>query len=1024
MPRFCSIRPIHLLLGLGAVSLIGACEDASQLEGSDPTTGRPVPVADGDSGAAPAYVPPELSEAIAQGGMVDLILEVERPVDPAGEARMVLESLGLGDRDLASLNLAERRKLQAGLRIGRAERLQELFGALLARLPEGSVVVQQYRHIPLVHLQISRVEALQLLAADPDVVALHLNEAFEPTLDSSLPLINQPEAAANGHTGDGVAVAVLDTGLDFTRAAFGSCASAGAPGCRVVAALDFAPEDGVRDQGSYHGTNVAGIVAGVAPNADLIGLDVFRNTGQAYSNEIVAAMDWVIDNVDTYNIVAMNLSLGAGSYSAECGGTAYETAFAEALAAGIVSAVATGNNGYTNSIASPACSPSALKVGAVYSRSFGGISWSGCTDSTTAADKVTCFSNSTSFVDLLAPGALINAAGIQMGGTSQATPHVAGAIAVMAAAFPEEGPESWIDRLKSTGTTVTDHRNGHSFPRIDLEAATAEAGDCAITLGSAGGEAGPGQENLSVSVSTGAGCSWGANSSAPWVTFQSDAGTGPGSLVIQVGANPGSARTATVNVGSQTYTVSQEADDIPVGALEPVDSDAIVNNRLVELSLAAEDASGVTHMCLSTSTTCSWVAYSESASITIPTTNGERTIRAKFKDANGKQSEWATTTVNLDTIAPTAGSLVVETGSGVASLAWSGFSDSGSGLAGYRIYTAAGAAAPACGEGTLSWSGSSTEASVTGLTNGTFYSFSLCASDVAGNETRVVGVGQPSSGALGDQPVLVNGGDEWTNSRSVVLDFNLPGETPAEICVSNTTTCTAWRPYVASYRWSLARGVGQKQIYVWSRMSGGQAQGPYLGVIQVDSTRPTDGTVTANGGDRSITLEWSGFADTDSGVAEYVVVGAAGTRYPSCASGTPLYRGEATEFEVNSLTNGQTMSFRVCAVDAAGNLSAGARVQGMARSEAVAPTGTLSINSGAASTTSRTVSLAFSATDASGVSALCVSNSATCTAWRAWANSISWSLTSGVGEKTVTVFYRDTQGNVSEAITDTISYAP
>jgi hypothetical protein len=1024
MPGYASLRPLHLLLGIGALSLIGACESTAELEGSDPTTGRPVPIADGDSGAAPAFVPPELAEGIAAGGQVDLILEVERPVDPAGEARMVLDSLGLGDRELSTLNLMERRKLQAGLRSGRAERLQELFGALVARLPEGAVLVQQYRHIPLIHLQVSRAEALQILASDPDVVALHVNEAFEPTLDSSLPLINQPEAAASGHTGDGVAVAVLDTGLDFTRAAFGSCASAGAPGCKVVAALDFAPEDGVRDQGSYHGTNVAGIVAGVAPNADLIGLDVFRNTGQAYSNEIVAAMDWVIDNVETHNIVAMNLSLGAGSYSSECGGTAYETAFAEALAAGIVSAVATGNNGYTNSIASPACSPSALKVGAVYSRSFGGISWSGCSDSTTAADKVTCFSNSTSFVDLLAPGALINAAGIQMGGTSQATPHVAGAIAVMAAAFPEEGPESWIDRLKSTGTVVTDHRNGHSFPRIDLEAATAEAGDCAITLGSASGEAGPGQQDLSLSVSTGAGCSWGASSSAAWVTFQSEGGTGPGSLVVQVAANPGSARTATVNVGSQTYTVSQEADDIPVGALEPVDADAIVNNRLVELNLAAEDASGVTHMCLSTSTTCSWVAYAETASITIPSTNGERTIRAKFKDANGKQSDWATTTVNLDTVAPTAGALVVETGSAVASLSWSGFADSGSGLANYRVYTAVGASAPACGEGTLSWSGSATEATVSGLTNGTFYSFSLCASDVAGNETRVVGVGQPSTGALEDQPVVINGGDEWTNNRAVVLDFNLPGGTPSEVCVSNTTTCTAWRPYVDSYRWTLGRGAGQKQVYVWSRMSGGQAQGPFLGVIQVDVTRPTDGTVTATGDDRSIQLEWSGFADAAAGVSEYVVMGAAGTRYPSCTSGTPLYRGSGTEFEVESLTNGQTMSFRVCAVDAAGNLSAGARVQGMARSETVAPTGSLSINSGAASTTSRTVSLAFSAADTSGVSSLCVSNTSTCTAWRAWANSISWSLTSGVGEKTVTVFYRDTQGNVSEAVTDTISYAP
>ena len=87
--------------------------------------------------------------------------------------------------------------------------------------------------------------------------------------------------------------------------------------CRVVAVADFAPQDNKLDDDG-HGTNVAAIVGGVAPGTDLIGLDVFRSNGYAYTSEVVAAIDWVIENQAEYNIVALNMSLGGGSYTAEC----------------------------------------------------------------------------------------------------------------------------------------------------------------------------------------------------------------------------------------------------------------------------------------------------------------------------------------------------------------------------------------------------------------------------------------------------------------------------------------------------------------------------------------------------------------------------------------------------------------------------------------------------------------------------------------------------------------------------------
>jgi subtilisin family serine protease len=92
-------------------------------------------------------------------------------------------------------------------------------------------------------------------------------------------------------------------------------------------------------------------------------------------------------------------------------------------------------------------------------------------DFSTTADQVTCFSNSASFLTVLAPGSEITAAGITMSGTSQATPHVAGAIAVLREKNAALIPDQIEDILRSTGVSVTDSRNGLAFPRLDVLAA-------------------------------------------------------------------------------------------------------------------------------------------------------------------------------------------------------------------------------------------------------------------------------------------------------------------------------------------------------------------------------------------------------------------------------------------------------------------------------------------------------------------------------------------------------------------------
>ncbi len=174
----------------------------------------------------------------------------------------------------------------------------------------------------------------------------------------------------------------------------------------------------------------------------------------------------------------MNLSLGGDRFFKECLNSPFSVAFSQARAVDVLPVVATGNNGYRDSIASPACATGAVRVGAVYDANVGGLRWTlpqggSCTDTQTLADQVTCFSNSAHLMTLLAPGALIDAAGINSGGTSQATPHVSGAIAVLRApnAFPVESLEQTVSRLVSTGKPVIDLLNSLVKPRLDLQAA-------------------------------------------------------------------------------------------------------------------------------------------------------------------------------------------------------------------------------------------------------------------------------------------------------------------------------------------------------------------------------------------------------------------------------------------------------------------------------------------------------------------------------------------------------------------------
>jgi subtilisin family serine protease len=523
------------------------------------------------------------------------------------------------------------------------------------------VALDRYSHLPALHLVVDSDAALAELAADPSVLRIVPNEAMDlaQTVPSNLALINQPQAATAGKLGAGATVAVLDTGTDFKRAPF-NCAAAGDAGCKVVYAGDFAPEDNNPDANG-HGTNVSGIVLSVAPGAQIAALDVF-NGDSGWTSDIMKAINWTIQNKAKYNIVAINLSLGGGSFMNSCATDPLAIAVDSAKIAGILSAVASGNGGLSNAVSSPACAPSAVSVGAVHAANLGGLKWPICADATTAADKVACFSNSVPFLTILAPGVMINAAGITMTGTSQAAPHVAGAIAVLRSAFPAETPDAIVKRMTSTGVAVKDLRNNVTTPRLDLLAA----------LGA---------------------------------TAEKPAAPTPG----------------------------------PTGKL--ILSGGVKYTRTAKISASVATTGGTAvQVCLSTSSTCpGWVTWAPIISWTLPGGDGNKIVNAWWKDAKGNISAVASTAViNLDTTAPVGGTLSVKLTSTQGTFTWAGVSDSGSGLANYKLMVSE-TAIPAGCAGKAAYEGKNTSALVKPLVAKKTYYVRLCATDNIGNASAGFG---------------------------------------------------------------------------------------------------------------------------------------------------------------------------------------------------------------------------------------------------------------------------------------------
>jgi subtilisin family serine protease len=367
---------------------------------------------------------------------------------------------------------------------------------VLADLPaDAFTLTHQWEAVPALAGEVSRT-GLAALQAHPDVLGVDLDTGGSGHLSQSVPLIQADTVHALGFTGQGVTVAVLDTGLETAHPDLRAqlvaeqcfCTTAtGAGCCPNGGTTQSGPGSAEDDQG--HGTNVTGILVsrgqiaprGVAPDAHIVAVKVLDWTrGFATSAQVLAGLNWLLMQRPDVQIV--NLSLGTSAlFDGACDeATAVTRAFAAAInllkSRGVLVVASAGNNGSLIQWGAPACVANTVAVGAVYDAAVGAQTFATCTDPATAADHVPCFSNSPPLLDLLAPGGPITATGMGGGlstffGTSQAAPHAAGAAAVLLAVEPTLTPEQLETLLKQTGVEVTDARHGRTVPRLDLRAA-------------------------------------------------------------------------------------------------------------------------------------------------------------------------------------------------------------------------------------------------------------------------------------------------------------------------------------------------------------------------------------------------------------------------------------------------------------------------------------------------------------------------------------------------------------------------
>src|SRR3990170_1678613 len=366
-------------------------------------------------------------------------------------------------------------------RFGRS-RLVELAQSFVGR------VKYQYQIIDAIAVRGFPVRSFQALTRDTDVISIQPDGEVHAHLRGSIPIIGADVLHnPKGITGEGVKVCVLDTGIDNNHPAFQG---------RIIWQKDYVNDDNNAQDDNNHGSHVAGIVGsgdgtytGVAPGVLFMVGKVLGSNGSGTFTDVIAGIDDCVMN----GAKVINMSLGGGSFYGACDSDSAAMASNNAVDAGVVVVASSGNSGTKNAMGTPACGSKVIAVGATYDYNDGTVSWclqrsffgtctKSCSDSV-AVDKVICFSNGGSQLDVVAPGSITTSVKrgggfTNLSGTSMASPHVAGLAALLLGEDPNLPPTEVTQIIRDTAVDLgpAGFDTSYGYGRIDAEASLSALG--------------------------------------------------------------------------------------------------------------------------------------------------------------------------------------------------------------------------------------------------------------------------------------------------------------------------------------------------------------------------------------------------------------------------------------------------------------------------------------------------------------------------------------------------------------------
>jgi len=319
------------------------------------------------------------------------------------------------------------------------------------------------------------IKTIAQVAQHHRVEYIHDDAKVFKSIDLAAKIVGSVLANDIGYTGKGVGVAVLDTGVfpheDLIR-----------PTNRIVAFKDFINERSRPYDDDGHGTHVAGIVGGsgyrnskyrgVAPEANIIGVKVLDETGSGNTSDILAGIQWVVDNKEIYNIKIICMSLGSAA-DTPASQDSLSRGVASAVQNGITVVVSAGNNGPSRqSITSPGIAPSAITVGAVDDNRTTSIEDDFIADFSSRGPTIDGLLKP----DVVAPGVDIHSlsnkgssAYVSQSGTSMAAPMVAGAAALLFEKEPNLTPRQVKARIVSSAISIDRNRNAQGAGLISIK---------------------------------------------------------------------------------------------------------------------------------------------------------------------------------------------------------------------------------------------------------------------------------------------------------------------------------------------------------------------------------------------------------------------------------------------------------------------------------------------------------------------------------------------------------------------------